>query len=230
MIDSIKVIKYSTVQAVICLAIALSISSSNMAQPFHFKIAKLKYDGGGDWYANRSSLGNLIEFINEHSMTRIAPVEDEVEAGGSQIYQYPYVYMTGHGNVLFSETEARNLREYLIAGGFLHIDDNYGMDKYIRREMKKVFPELEFVELPFTHEVYHQHYDFDKGLPKIHEHDGKPSEGLALIYENRVVCFYSYESDLGDGWEDSRIHNNPEEIRDQALKMGANIVLWAITH
>ncbi|MEM7372207.1 MAG: DUF4159 domain-containing protein [Bacteroidota bacterium] len=219
------------IKGIFCLLILFSLSiPPGFGQKHHFKIAKLKYDGGGDWYANRSSLPNLIEFINDHSTTQIAVVEDEVEPGGSQIYQYPYVYLTGHGNVVFTDAEARNLREYLISGGFLHIDDNYGMDKYIRREMKKVFPELEFVELPFSHGIYHQHFDFDKGLPKIHEHDGKPSEGLALIYENRVICFYSYESDLGDGWEDSRIHNNPEEIRIAALQMGANIVLWSINH
>jgi hypothetical protein len=200
------------------------------AQNFHFKIAKLKYGGGGDWYSNRSALPNLIEFINENSNTLIAPQEEEVEPGGSQIFQYPYVYMTGHGNVVFTDAEARNLREYMISGGFLHIDDNYGMDQYIRREMKKVFPELEFVELPFTHEMYQQHFTFEKGLPKIHEHDGKPPEGLALIYEGQVVCYYTVETDLGDGWEDPQIHNDPPEVRLQALQMGANILLWAIDH
>jgi len=199
------------------------------AQP-HFKIGKLKYEGGGDWYSNPTALPNLVNFINENSNTRIDPQPDDVEAGGSQIFQYPYVYMTGHGNVDFSDQEARNLRTYLISGGFLHIDDNYGMDKYVRREMKKVFPELEFVPLPFNHELYRSHFLFPKGLPKIHEHDGKAPEGLALIWENRVVCFYTVETDLGDGWEDQVVHNDPEEVRQQALKMGANIVLWAINH
>ncbi|MEM7658685.1 MAG: DUF4159 domain-containing protein [Bacteroidota bacterium] len=210
------------------MALLLGLGFHSYGQDFHFKIAKLKYGGGGDWYANRSSLPNLIEFVNDNSTTKVAPQEDEVEPGGSQIFQYPYVYMTGHGNVVFTDAEARNLREYLISGGFLHIDDNYGLDKYIRREMKKVFPELEFVELPFNHEIYTTHFDFPKGLPKIHEHDGKPPEGLALIFENRIVCFYTYETDLGDGWEDSQIHANPEETRRQALQMGANIILWAI--
>ncbi|RMG29248.1 MAG: DUF4159 domain-containing protein [Bacteroidetes bacterium] len=197
---------------------------------YHFKIAKLKYEGGGDWYSNPTSLPNLIEFVNTQTTVRIAPIEDIVEPGGSQIYQYPYVYLTGHGNVKFSDAEAKNLRKYLISGGFLHLDDNYGMDKYIRREMKKVFPELEFVELPYSHDIYHQHFEFENGLPKIHEHDGKPPQGLALIYENRVVCFYSVESDLGDGWEDQSVHNDPEELRQAALRMGTNIILWAITH
>ena len=199
-------------------------------QNFHFKIARLKYEGGGDWYANPSSLPNLISHINENSTTRIANVEDVVEPGGSQIFQYPYVYLTGHGNVSFSDSEAKNLRNYMISGGFLHIDDNYGMDKYIRREMKKVFPELEFVELPYIHDIYHVHYEFPAGLPKIHEHDNKPPQGLALIYEGRVVCFYTVECDLGDGWEDSSVHNDPAEIRELALQMGANIVLWSINN
>ncbi|MCB0835146.1 MAG: DUF4159 domain-containing protein [Bacteroidetes bacterium] len=197
---------------------------------YHFKIGKLKYEGGGDWYSNPTSLPNLIAFINEHTNVRIDEVEDVVEAGGSQIYQYPYVYMTGHGNVSFTDAEAKNLRQYLISGGFLHIDDNYGMDKYIRREMKKVFPELEFVDLPFNHGIYNSHFIFPKGLPKIHEHDNKPPEGLALIYEGNVVCYYTYETDLGDGWEDQLVHNDPEELRQQSLMMGANIVVWAINH
>jgi len=158
---------------------------------FHFKIAKLKYDGGGDWYANPTSLPNLIDFVNQNTTTKVAEVEDVIEAGGSQIYQYPYVYMTGHGNVIFSDAEATNLRNYLISGGFLHIDDNYGMDKYIRKEIKKVFPELDWVELPFDHPIYDMHYAFPNGLPKIHEHDNKPPQGFALIFEGRVVVYYT---------------------------------------
>jgi len=198
----------------------------------HFKIARLKYEGGGDWYSNETSLPNLIQFINQHSNVRILDKEEVVEPGGSQIFQYPYVYLTGHGNVSFSESDARNLRLYLISGGFLHIDDNYGMyeNGYIRREMKNVFPELEFVPLPFNHDIYHEHFELENGSPKIHEHDNQPPKGLALIYEGRVVVFYTVESDLGDGWEDPNVHNDPEEIRKQALQMGANIVLWAINH
>lgn len=192
-----------------------------------YKIAKLKYNGGGDWYANKTSLPNLIAFCNSQLGTQIAEEEEIVEVGSPELFMYPFVHMTGHGNVVFSAQEADNLRKYLIGGGFLHIDDNYGMDKFIRLEMKKVFPELDFVELPYSHPVYSIKYQFPNGLPKIHEHDGKPAQGFGLIYEGRLVCFYSYESDLGNGWEDQIIYNDPEEIRQQALKMGANLVLFA---
>jgi len=193
------------------------------------KIAKLKYNGGGDWYANKTALPNLIAFCNASLNMGLAPEEDIVEVGSRDLFLYPYVYMTGHGNVVFSTQEAENLRKYLIGGGFLHIDDNYGIDQFIRLEMKKVFPELEFIELPYSHPVYQQKYQFPKGLPKIHEHDGKPSQGFALIYQGRLVCFYSYECDLGNGWEDQSIYNDPEELRQEALKMGANILSFAFT-
>ena len=193
------------------------------------KLAKLKYNGGGDWYANKTALPNLIEFCNDILNTSIYPEEDVVEVGSPELYLYPYVYMTGHGNVVFNDAEAQNLRNYLISGGFLHIDDNYGLDQFVRLEMKKVFPELDFVLLPPDHPVYHQKYDFPKGLPKIHEHDGKPAQGFGLIYEGRLVCFYSYESDLGNGWEDPRVHNDPEAVRQKALKMGANLISYAFT-
>ncbi len=195
-----------------------------------FKIAKLKYNGGGDWYANKTSLPNLIAFCNKQLNTSISPKEAVVEVNSIQLFNYPFVHMTGHGNVVFSSAEAQNLRDYLLAGGFLHIDDNYGMDKYIRLEMKKVFPELEFVELPFSHPIYHQKYDFPNGLPKVHEHDNKPPQGFGLIYEGRLVCFYSYESDLGNGWENQEVYDDPEAIRLEALKMGANIVSFALTN
>jgi hypothetical protein len=193
------------------------------------KIAKLKYNGGGDWYANKTALPNLINFSNKNLKLNLAYEEEIVEVGSKDIFLYPYVYMTGHGNVVFSPEEAENLRNYLIAGGFLHIDDNYGLNEFIRLEMKKVFPDLEFVEIPFTHPIYHQKFDFEKGLPKVHEHDGKPPQGFGLIYQGRLVCFYSYESDLGNGWEDQSIYNDPEEIRQQALRMGANILAFAFT-
>jgi hypothetical protein len=191
------------------------------------KIAKLKYSGGGDWYANKTSLPNLISFCRKNLNINLAEEEEIVEVGSPELFSYPLVHMTGHGNVVFSETEARNLRNYLIAGGFLHIDDNYGLDKFIRLELKKVFPELELVELPYNHPIYHQKYKFPKGLPKIHEHDGKSPQGLGLVYEGRLVCFYSYECDLGNGWEDQVIYNDSEEARQEALKMGANIVAFA---
>lgn len=194
------------------------------------KIAKLKYNGGGDWYANKTALPNLIAFSNTENGTNLNPEEDIVEVGSRDIFLYPYIYMTGHGNVVFSDADASNLRKYLIAGGFLHIDDNYGLDKFIRLELKKVFPELELAELPFDHPIYHQKFDFPKGLPKIHEHDGKPAQGFGLVYEGRLVAFYSYECDLGNGWEDQRIHHDPEEKRLQALKMGANILAYCFTN
>jgi len=193
-------------------------------------IAKLKYGGGGDWYANKTALPNLIKFSNTENGTNLDTEEDVVEVGSRDLFLYPYIYMTGHGNVVFTDAEAANLRKYLIAGGFLHIDDNYGLDKFVRLEMKKVFPELEFVDLPFDHPIYHQKFDFPKGLPKIHEHDGKPAQGLGLIYQGRLVVFYSYECDLGNGWEDQRIHNDPEEKRQEALKMGANILAYCFTN
>lgn len=193
------------------------------------RIAKLKYDGGGDWYANKTALPNLIDFCNRNLKTSIAKEDDIVEVGSPDIFLFPYVYMTGHGNVVFTSQQANNLRNYLTSGGFLHIDDNYGMDQYVRLEMKKVFPNLEFVELPFDHPIYHQKYDFPNGLPKIHEHDGDAAQGLGLIYEGRLVCFYSYESDLGNGWEDQIIYNDPEELRQQALRMGANLISYVFT-
>ena len=194
-----------------------------------YKIALLKYKGGGDWYANPTSLPNLINFCNIQLGTNIDPEPATVEAGSPEIFNYPFVHMTGHGNVIFSREDAENLRNYLIAGGFLHIDDNYGMDQYVRREMKKVFPELEFVELPFDHKVYHQRFDFQEGLPKVHEHDNKAPQGFGLIHEGKLVCFYSYESDLGDGWEDPAVHNDSEATRLKALRMGANLIRFAFT-
>jgi hypothetical protein len=194
------------------------------------KIGKLKYRGGGDWYANPSSLSNLIRFCNQELKTRIEPEEAIVEVGSKEIFQCPFLYMTGHGNVVFSREEAENLRQYLASGGFLHIDDNYGMDKFIRNEMKKVFPELEWIELPFGHPIYNQKFKFQGGLPKIHEHDGKPAQGFGLIYKGRLVCFYSYECDLGDGWEDPEVHKDPQDVRLKALRMGANLIMYAFSN
>lgn len=198
-------------------------------QPSTYQIALLKYRGGGDWYANPTSLPNLIEFCNKELNTSIDKDYATVEVGSQEIFNYPFVHLTGHGNVLFNDQEAENLRNYLIGGGFLHIDDNYGLDKFIRPQMKKVFPELEFVELPFDHPIYHQAFDFDEGPPKIHEHDGKPPQGFGLIYQGRLVCYYTHESDLGDGWEDQSVHNDSQETRMKALKMGANIIQYAFT-
>lgn len=195
-----------------------------------YQIALLKYSGGGDWYANlETSLPNLIKFCNEYLKTNINSEQAIVDAGAVDIFNYPFVHMTGHGNVIFSNQEAENLRNYLIAGGFLHISDNYGMDKFVRPQLKKIFPELDLVELPFDHPVYHQKYDFSNGLPKIHEHDNGAPKGFGLIYKGRLVCFYDFECDLGDGWESAEIHNDSEEARTKALKMGANLISYAFT-
>ncbi len=211
--------------AVVILFFALT----SFAPAPSFQIALLKYNGGGDWYANlATSLPNLIKFCNENLGTNINPEQATVDAGSPEIFNYPFVHMTGHGNVVFSEQEAQNLRNYLIGGGFLHIDDNYGMDKFIRPQLKKVFPELDLVELPFSHPIYHQKFDFKNGLPKIHEHDDKAPQGFGLVYEGRLVCFYSVETDLGDGWESPEVHGDSPDARDKALKMGANLVQFAL--
>ena len=204
------------------------ITTSFIGQSHSFKIGILKYNGGGDWYANPTALKNLIQFCNTNLNTNIDPVYDEIEVGNLSIFQYPWVHLTGHGNVVFSPKEANNLRNYLISGGFLHISDNYGLDPFIRKEMKKVFPEIDFVELPLNHEIYETPYAFKNGLPKIHEHDDNSPLGLGLIYEGRLVCFYDFECDLGDGWEDEEVHNDSKEIRTKALKMGANILSYAL--
>lgn len=204
------------------------LSSFNYAPP-SFKIARLKYGGGGDWYANKTSLPNLIRFCNQNLTMNIDAEEAVAEPGSPEIYNYPFVHMTGHGNFVFTDQEAENLRNYLIAGGFLHIDDNYGLDPFVRPQMKKVFPELTFVELPFSHPIYNQKYKFPNGLPKIHEHDNKPPQGFGLVYEGRLVCFYTYECDLGNGWEDPGVHNDSEEKRQKALQMGANMLQYVFT-
>jgi hypothetical protein len=205
----------------------LTLSSFNAPT---YKFAKLKYSGGGDWYGDRTALPNLIKFCNENLKTNFDREDDIVEPGSAQLFNYPIVFMTGHGNVIFSDQEAQNLRKYLTGGGFLHIDDNYGLDKFIRPQMKKVFPELDFVELPVNYPVYHQKYSFPTGLPKIHEHDGKRPQGFGLIYKGRLVCFYSFECDLGNGWEDLGTYaGDSQEARLKALRMGANLVQYVLT-
>lgn len=197
---------------------------------YDFTIARLKYHGGGDWYSNPSSLSNLLAAINERTSIRAAPREDVVEITDPKLFNYPYLYMNGHGKVRFSDAEIKILRNYFAAGGFLHADDNYGMDSSFRHEIIKVLPDSPLVELPFDHPIYHSFYDFPNGLPKIHEHDGKPSQGFGIFYENRLVVFYTYECDLGDGWEDSDVHNDPPEKREVAIQMGINIVVYSLTH
>lgn len=196
-----------------------------------FTIARVKYDGGGDWYGDPESLPELLAFVRRETLLDVAPREEVVELGSDNLYSFPYLYMTGHGNLRFSDREAERLRHYLESGGFLHVDDNYGLDSYLRREMKKVFPEQEFVELPFDHPIFHAAFDFPNGLPKIHEHDGKPPQGFGIFAEDgRLMVFYTYESDLGDGWEPMSVHEKPVELREAALRMGANILVHAMTN
>lgn len=199
------------------------------AQSSDYAFAVLKYRGGGDYYANPTALPNLIRFCNESTGMNISEDVDFVSAGDAELFDFPFVHMTGHGNVVFSSSEARNLRDWMLAGGFLHISDNYGMNPYIRREMKKVLPESEWVEIPFDHPVYHGVFDFDDGLPKIHEHDNQPPRGYGMIVDGRLVCFFDYESDLSDGWEDRQVHRDPASVRRAALQMGANLVAYALT-
>lgn len=218
------------IRIVISTCILLVLSAFTLPAP-SFKIALLKYGGGGDWYANlETSLPNLIRFCNQNLLTNIDPEQGVVEAGSPEIFNYPFVHMTGHGNVVFSSQEAENLRNYMIGGGFLHVDDNYGMDQFIRPQLKRIFPELELVELPFSHPVYNQKYSFPNGLPKIHEHENKPPQGFGLIYNGRLVCFYSFECDLGDGWEDAEIHRDSPETHVKALRMGANLLQYAFSN
>jgi hypothetical protein len=192
-------------------------------------IARLKYSGGGDWYSSKTALPNLIKFCNRELGTSFQAQERIVEIGSDAIFQYPFCFLTGHGNVVFSEQETNNLRTYLQSGGFLHICDNYGLNDYIRREMKKVFPESEWLEIPYNHPIYQQRFSFPQGVPKIHDHDGKRAQGFGLFHKGRLVCFYDYESDLGNGWEDAEVYNDPESLRLQALRMGANLVQFALT-
>jgi len=206
------------------LMISMSLSSQSI------KIGLLKYGGGGDWYSNPTSLVNLSAFSNKFLHTNFDIEYGVVDVGSIELFNYPMLHMTGHGNVVFSDAEAENLRNYLTAGGFLHIDDNFGIDPFVRVALRKVFPNLIFTELPFNHPIYHQKYKFDNGLPKIHKHDDKPAQGFGLILDGRLICFYSYESDLGDGWEDPEVHKDPEEVRIKALKMGANIIQYVFSN
>lgn len=201
-----------------------------MASGHTQEIAILKYGGGGDWYSNPTAVPNLIAFTNKNTKSAIDKTPQTVAVNSEDLFNFPIAFMTGHGNVYFANEEAKNLRNYLISGGFLHISDNYGMDKFIRKELKKVFPELELTEIPSNHPIYNQKFKFPNGLPKIHEHDKRAPQGFGLFYKGRLVCFYDFESDLSDGWEDPSIHNDPEEVRLKALKMGANIIEYAFNN
>ncbi|BAO77540.1 hypothetical protein-transmembrane prediction [Winogradskyella sp. PG-2] len=194
---------------------------------FSQDVGILKYKGGGDWYSNPTALPNLVKYCNDNIDTNINENIQTVEAGSTDIFQFPLLHMTGHGNVFFSDDDAENLRNYLISGGFLHIDDNYGMEPYVTKELKKVFPNNELIEIPKDHGIFSSAYTFANGLPKIHEHDGKAPKALGIFHESRLVLLFTFESDLGDGWEDQEVHNDPEDVREKALQMGANIVKHA---
>ena len=211
---------------VIFLVFFSLLSKDTLAQNASYQLAVLKYGGGGDYYANPTAVPNLIKFCNSNLSMNIDDEVPYVEVGSSDLFLYPFVHMTGHGNVVFSSSEAENLRTYLEGGGFLHIDDNYGLDEFIRVELKKVFPNNELVELPFNHEIFHQKYNFN-GLPKIHDHDGKRPQAFGIIVNGRIVCLYTYETDLSDGWENREVHNDSEEKHQQALQMGTNILMYA---
>lgn len=196
---------------------------------FSQEIALVKYSGGGDWYANPTSLPNLIKYCNTNINTRIKLKPATVEPSSPDLFSYPYVHMTGHGNVVFSDADASNLKNYLLAGGFLHIDDNYGMDQFIKKEIRKIFPNNNLVEIPVTHIIFQKPYSFPNGLPKIHEHDGKRPQAFGIFIKEKLVLLYTYECDLGDGWEDPEVNNDPKDIREKALKMGANIISYLFT-
>ncbi len=215
-----SIIKSMKIKRFIFFIATLSIGWSINAQ----EIALVKYSGGGDWYANPTALPNLIAFCNNNIDTQLNPQPITIELSSSALFLYPFIHITGHGNIIFNEVEIQNLRKYLLGGGFLHIDDNYGLDPYIRREMKRAFPEMDFVEIPKNHIIFQEPYPFPGGLPKIHEHDNEPPQAFGLFKDGKLICLYTYQTDLGDGWEDAEVHNNPKEIREKALKMGANII------
>ncbi len=219
------------------LALALSLAAIPSADPAvaqeaqGVRIAAVKYGGGGDWYQGQTPLPQFISFVKQHTLLDLAPQADVVELTSDKIFSYPFLFLSGHGNIVLTRDEADRLRRYLDGGGFLYVDDDYGLDRYIRREMKKVYPEQEFVELPFSHEIYRAHFDFPNGLPKIHEHDDNAPQGFGLFREGRLVVFYTYETNLSDGWEAPGVHPaNGPEAREQALRMGANILVYAMRH
>lgn len=216
---------------VLCLAIVAGFTTAQSQKTTSaIKLARVKYNGGGDWYNDQSSEVNLMKFVRQHTNVEVDPVFEFVELSSDNIFIYPLLFLTGHGNVSFTDAEAKRLRSYLHNGGFLYIDDDYGLDKSIRREMKKIFPEQDFVELPFSHGIYSSLYEFPSGVPKTHEHDNKTPQGFGLFYESRLCVYYTVESNPSDGWADDNVHTNPEQKREEALKFGANIIVWALTH
>lgn len=211
------------------LAGALVLPASAARQAPRLTIARLQYDGGGDWYANPSSLPNLLAAIHERTSLPVEATEARVTLMDDRLWDYPFIHMTGHGNVKFSDEEVKRLREYLERGGFLHADDNYGLDESFRREIKRVFPDRELVDVPLSHPIYHVVYDFPKGIPKIHEHDGKPARGFGIFLGDRLAVYYSYSSDLGNGWEDTVTYHDPPALHEAALRMGVNLFVYAVT-
>jgi hypothetical protein len=216
----------------VCLVILVHFTAA--AQPAKvssaFTIARLKYAGGGDWYNDQSAEVNLLRFVRDNTTITVEPTYEFVDVNSEQLFTYPFVFMTGHGNISFNENEVRRLRMYLENGGFLYADDDYGMDKAFRREIKKIFPGQELVELPFSHGLYHCQFEFPNGPPKTHEHDGKPPQGFGLFHNGRLVVYYTYETNPSDGWADPDVHNDPEPKRQEALRFGANIIVWALTN
>ena len=213
--------------AALCALVGLPSGTSRAGE--RIGVARLKYGGGGDWYSNPSSLSNLLEFVRETTDIPMAEEPAVVAPGDDELFSYPVLYLNGHGNISFTPVETAALRRYLTGGGFLIADDNYGMDESFRREMTKVFPDKELVLLPTDHPVFSASYPFPGGLPKVHEHDGEPAQAYAIFHEGRMVVFYAFQSDLGDGWEDSSVHEDPEPVRQRALKMGANLIVWALS-
>ncbi len=219
--------------AVLALAAVPAVHAQAAAAPAQptaeLTIARVKYEGGGDWYSGEQSLPNLLAYVRAHTLLDVAPEPAVADLATDDLFRYPFLYLNGHGTVAFTDREVERLRAYLTRGGFLHLNDDYGLDESVRREMRRVFPAQAFVELPASHPVYHAHFDFPDGLPKIHEHDGRPAQGLGLFHEGRLVVFYSYESDLGDGWEPEGVHADPPAVREAALKMGVNLLIFAMT-
>jgi hypothetical protein len=211
------------------LGAALVLPASAAREAPRLTIARLQYDGGGDWYANPSSLPNLLAAIRERTSLPVEATEARVTLMDDRLWDYPFLHMTGHGNVKFSDEEVKRLREYLERGGFLHADDNYGLDESFRREIKRVFPDRELVDVPLSHPIYHLVYDFPKGIPKIHEHDGKPARGFGIFLGDRLAVYYSYSSDLGNGWEDTATYHDPPALHEAALRMGVNLFVYAVT-
>ena len=208
------------------LSLILFFSNSDAQTPF--TVVRIKYDGGGDWYGNRTTFVNLLNFVGANTNLRVTEREVNLSITDKDFFKYPFAYIAGHGNIKFSDEEVTRLREYLIKGGFLWADDDYGMDFSFQREMKKVFPEKEWIELPFSSGIYNIHYHFPNGLPKIHKHSGGSPKGYGLFHEGRMIAFYSFNTDISDGCEDAEIHNNPPDVRRSALKMGTNIIVWAL--